>query len=247
MKISKLTLACLTPSMHSQTCGYWYTVKSNGMAHTAFGMLYSLRRWLEERGLTLAEPVPEKHGTHAYIRIEGEYGQSLVGTQKRWEAIKPTHRSIGLQNGQYVDIKFTRDEYGLVVEHKLNPNCHWRKTYDREKCSDTRATFDCNMWQKGYFAVNSRILVSERFDDFDGEETPLRILDSPDMIVKFADSLKGSTKLADWDLEDFEEGYKPTWADLEEVPPSMHIIHTDEHDRTHVYTVRLLPFNLSDE
>lgn len=149
--IDNITISCCNPSQYSQTCGYWYTVQNNGMAHTAFARLSSLKRWLEERELKPAEPFPEKHGTHAFIRVEGQYVQSLLMcSEQEWNDIKPIGESIGLQNGDYVEIKFTRDEEGNVVENKLNPNCRWRRTFDYQKCDDKRATFQPSIYDSRY-------------------------------------------------------------------------------------------------
>jgi hypothetical protein len=155
--IDNIKISCLDPSQHSQTCGYWYTVQNNGTAHTAFARLSSLKRWLEERELKPIDPFPEKNGTPAFIRVEGQYVQSLLMcSEQEWDAIKPIGESIGLQNGNYVEVKFTRDEAGNVVENKLNPNCLWRRTFDTtEPELELRfASPDCkavaSLWDAGH-------------------------------------------------------------------------------------------------
>lgn len=106
------------------------------MAHTAFRTREELQLWLSERELTLSRPIPEKLGEWAVIAIEKAYTQNLLlCSPEEWNAIEGVVRTgIGLQNGDLVETKFTREPDGTIQEIKLNPNCRWRKTFDRQQC-----------------------------------------------------------------------------------------------------------------
>lgn len=55
----KLTVISLTPEQHARTCNYWYVV--------AFTHKHHLMMWLEDRGLTLTQPLPEMQGLTASV------------------------------------------------------------------------------------------------------------------------------------------------------------------------------------
>jgi hypothetical protein len=133
-------LCCLTEEQRLKTCGYWYTVTEKALPHTAFCNAWALRRWLWERGLRLTEPLPEKRGDPACMRIDGAYSSSLADcTPEEWAGVAPVlGRGVGLQNGDYVETVFTSELDGTVREWKLNPNCKWRKVYDYSQSDERR-------------------------------------------------------------------------------------------------------------
>jgi len=111
--------------MHARTCGYWYTVTSGSMAHTAFVTLEGLERWARERGLVLpvlsepgdGESIGGEYRTESHTVLE-QFGQ-IVGEWTRT-----------LSNGDYVDAIISHDDDGVRTVHTLNPNVKTRRVFD---------------------------------------------------------------------------------------------------------------------
>ena len=139
-KINNLTLCSITQDQHKQTCGYWYLIQHNGMAHTAFATKRGLYRWLMERGLKLSEPLPVKRGVHSHQKIIGCYElNSYIISEKQWKNLPGVFAKIKkLSNGDYTEGKLTMNKSGDIVVNYLNPNCHYRKIYDYAKCDERR-------------------------------------------------------------------------------------------------------------
>lgn len=121
---SNLWLTVLTLEQHLRTCDYWYCVTESHMAHTAFKTERGLRRWLEERGLKLSEPLTPP-GTWSSQKIEGKYH---TNSHFGYEDFKDFHKLADvvcetrtLSNGDYVVAKITEGRDGRTV-HTLNPN-----------------------------------------------------------------------------------------------------------------------------
>lgn len=50
-------LSCLDQEQHERTCGYWFTVTRNAMAHTAFALKEQLEAWLVANRLKMMRPI----------------------------------------------------------------------------------------------------------------------------------------------------------------------------------------------
>lgn len=133
---SNLSVCSLDPEQHARTCNYWYTVRNEPYAHTAFNKRSSLMRWLEERGLELVQDLPEQ-GTHSYQRIEGQYRTAMHMSYDEFYALDGL-RTRALSNGQWTMAVVTTDEEGIRTVHTLNPNCKDRPVYDY---SESRVLF----------------------------------------------------------------------------------------------------------
>jgi len=119
---NSLWLNCLTAEQRERTCAYWYTVTDHGsMPHTAFRRKSSLLRWLHERGLTIAAPLPDELGTHASIKIEGGYRRQMHMDPEVFDRVIGS-RSLALSNGEYTLAVISDDSDGLRTVHTLNPN-----------------------------------------------------------------------------------------------------------------------------
>lgn len=71
------SLTCLNEEQHKETCGYWFTVRHRGMAHTAFRTVEELREWLSANDLVLGGPLPATPKTFACVALKySEEGQS---------------------------------------------------------------------------------------------------------------------------------------------------------------------------
>lgn len=121
-------LVChLTEERHRQTCGYYYTVTSQGMAHTAFRTRHGLDRWLADRGMVISGDISEP-GTFA--RITGSYR-----TASYLDDAQVLHELIGtitpvMSNGDWTLGKITRDADGITTVHHYNPNVRTRPVLD---------------------------------------------------------------------------------------------------------------------
>ena len=117
-----LHLACLTPEQKEKTCGYWYTVTSNGMAHTAFRTKAALFSWLHALDLHILDDVPVTLGEHAWMKIHGQYRREWGGdTPEAFQALPGVPVCV-LSNG------------GVRVIYVPNPNCKWRDTHNHREC-----------------------------------------------------------------------------------------------------------------
>ena len=126
---SKLAVASLTPEQHAKTCGYWYVVQNQCMAHTAFATKEHLQKWADERGLTLPE-LPANRGEHSCGDIKGSYSDAMHMDPEAFHALRPNARHVlKLSNGDYTR-GLIHDEGGHKVVHYLNPNVHEREVFD---------------------------------------------------------------------------------------------------------------------
>lgn len=128
---SHLTVCSLTPEEHAKTCNYWYTVMSGPYSHTAFTTEVGFRRWLSERGLSIAGELP-KRGTHSFQPIAGSYLENTMLDADAFEALHGNETRV-LSNGDYTLGKLTLGENGVVVVNSLNPNIHTRKVFDHRE------------------------------------------------------------------------------------------------------------------
>lgn len=138
----QLQATSLTPEQHERTCGYWFTVTSGAMAHTAFETRAGLDRWLDERGLSLADDLPEA-GTFATTRIIGEYRTESHGEflsddyrdgmgEGDFYSLCPIAAATTLSNGRYTLALITEDSDGVRTIHTLNPNVRTRVEFDNK-------------------------------------------------------------------------------------------------------------------
>lgn len=132
VEYGSLRVASLNPEQHERTCGYWYTVTSGAMAHTAFATREGLDQWLRERNLSLRNDLPAR----------GEWGVSaIVGTYRRrstmdvdeFEAIEPIIATPVMSNGAYTLGLITEDSDGVRTVHYLNPNVRSRLVFDHAR------------------------------------------------------------------------------------------------------------------
>ncbi|MBF7012555.1 hypothetical protein QUC32_23180 [Novosphingobium resinovorum] len=128
----RLHVACLTKDQHRQTCGYWYTVTSNSTPHTAFRTPAALLRWLEDRGLSLASPLPEDCGVHASISIDGAYRTASHMSYDEFYRTGGFHTRL-MDNARYTRAIISEDADGLRTVHHLNCNCRERPAYGHEE------------------------------------------------------------------------------------------------------------------
>ena len=131
---NRLTVGTLTPEQHAKTCGYWYVVQHQHMAHTAFATLKGLQQWAEERGLTL--PQMADKGTWSWGDIQGSYSDESHMSREDFEALRPSARhAVTLSNGNYTRA-LIHDENGHKVVHYCNPNVRDRETFDYFKARE---------------------------------------------------------------------------------------------------------------
>ena len=131
-----LWLCCLTPEQHSHTCGYWYAVTVGHTAQKAFARSEALLHWLEERGLSLSDVLPEP-GKHQAQRIIGSYGEEMHGSYDDVMGREGVETRT-LSNGDYT-LCIIDDQSGIKCEHYLNPNCRRRPVFDYHT---TRAVYN---------------------------------------------------------------------------------------------------------
>ena len=133
---SNLTLVQPMPEHAARTCGpYWYLIMSHGTSTKAFCRRESFLKWLEERGLSLSEPLV-KQGVHAYQKIIGEYKERSYMADNALDSIKAVVESRQLSNGKYTLTKIT-DEGGTRTVHYLNTNVKSRIEYDYQESRRT--------------------------------------------------------------------------------------------------------------
>jgi hypothetical protein len=123
-----LSLATYDESMRERHGSNWCAVQSDHRAHVAFRKPRSLMRWIEERGLSLSDPLPAE-GLYSYQRLIGSYREtshcsydvfySLIGKRTRT-----------LSNGSFTMAIITIDADGLQTVHTLNCNLADRPVYD---------------------------------------------------------------------------------------------------------------------
>lgn len=123
---SDFWLDCLDPEFHRQTCGYWYTITSGSMAHTAFVTSKDLMAWLEKRGLRLSDELPTERGTYKSIYIEGTYRRASYMNVGAFRAVVPLLKIAELENARYTLGKVTQDADGFRTVHYLNINVSQR-------------------------------------------------------------------------------------------------------------------------
>ena len=63
-------LTALTPDIHANTCGYWYTITNHATPHTAFKTKEELTAWLYENKLALTQDLPEEKGVFMGQRLK---------------------------------------------------------------------------------------------------------------------------------------------------------------------------------
>lgn len=112
-----LDVYCIDLAYHLKTCGYWYLVKENNAAHTAFRTKEALIAWLDMLGLKLDSELPEEIGTFKRINITGEYCTKTVSdiTGLAGEAI------YHLSNADYTTGMLFSDN-GLMTISYVGPN-----------------------------------------------------------------------------------------------------------------------------
>ena len=128
-----LRLYALTGEQHSNTCGYWYTVQRDNMAHTAFRTKAAVLAWLNALGLKLDGELPDKRGEHASFIIEGEYRrESVMCSPDAWSKLPGIPVPV-LSNGSYTTGKLD-DEEGVRVLYVPNCNCKWIDKHEHRAC-----------------------------------------------------------------------------------------------------------------
>lgn len=137
---SNLCAASLTAGQHERTCGYWFTVTSGALAHTAFATRAGLDHWLAERALALEKALPEA-GTHGFTRIIGEYrtaswGEFLDDDPRlgmgpgAFYSLHPIAATAEMDNANYT-LALITEEDGVRVINFLNCNVRSRVIFDR--------------------------------------------------------------------------------------------------------------------
>lgn len=143
MEYTNLHAASLTTEAHERTCGYWYTVTSGAMAHTAFATRHGLDRWMRERGLSLERELPAQGewgtspivGTYrerAYLGDADEFAAMLRGLEGRPDYGDSRARPITtavLSNADYTLGLITEGADGVRTVHYLNPNVRDRLVF----------------------------------------------------------------------------------------------------------------------
>lgn len=125
---SNLYLQTLDARRHERTCGYWYTVMSNGMSHVAFATRDQLLSWMAERGLNLTAELPEQ-GVASGQAIAGSYRESFSPHSLGFDAIDGV-RTREMSNGRWTAATITRDGEGVRTVHSVGPNCRARLEFD---------------------------------------------------------------------------------------------------------------------
>jgi hypothetical protein len=125
---SSLSFARFDQTMRKRHGNYWCVVESECRAHTAFRTPSGAMRWMQERGLTLSEPVTEE-GPYSYQRLIGSYREALHCSYDVFYSLVGT-RTRAVSNGSYTMAIITNDEDGLRTVHTLNCNCADRPVYD---------------------------------------------------------------------------------------------------------------------
>jgi hypothetical protein len=153
---SHLYATSLTPGFHEQTCGYWFTVTSGAMAHTAFATRAGLDRWLTERGLSLEHDIPDysdpavipsrDNWREGVTRVTGQYLTMMHGefspaednpyrmTEGDWPPANPVLATAAMSNGDYTLALITGED-GVRTVHTLNPNVKTRVVFDRRNAA----------------------------------------------------------------------------------------------------------------
>lgn len=125
-----LHVCVLNRAHHERTCGYWYTVTSRGMAHTAYARRESLLQWAEDRGLSFAKEVVEADGVVIhFMQVKGSYREAMHMDRAVFDAIVGKEIRV-LSNGDYTLGKVSVDADGLRTVHSLNPNVRDRPVFD---------------------------------------------------------------------------------------------------------------------
>jgi hypothetical protein len=125
---SCLSFVKFDPDMRERGGNYWCGVQSDHRAFRAFRTPGSSMRWLQERGLTLSEPVTEE-SPYSYQRLIGSYREALHCSYDVFYSLVGT-RTREMSNGSYTMAIITNDEDGLRTVHTLNCNCADRPVYD---------------------------------------------------------------------------------------------------------------------
>lgn len=134
-KIDRLTLTQVTSDIANQTCGpYYYLVQLNHGPHKAFRTESGLRRWMDERGLALTQPLAPK-GEFRYQPISGAYVDCMMMDQDKFDAMRADFETRQLSNGSYTLAKVIRVD-GVSHVHYLNPNCRCRVVFDFQESCD---------------------------------------------------------------------------------------------------------------
>jgi hypothetical protein len=128
---SNLSFARFDRTMRERHGNYWCAIESDCRAHTAFMSPGSSMLWLEERGLTLSEPVPYE-GPHIYQRLNGSYREALHSSYDVFYSLVGT-RTREMSNGKYTMAIITHDDDGLRTVHTLNCNLADRPVYDYDE------------------------------------------------------------------------------------------------------------------
>ena len=122
----------LTAEQHARTCNYWYVVRTDGTAHTAFRTLRGLLAWCKTHGL----PEPVGIGGHAAtVELKGAYQEEMYMDRESFDAIQGKH-IIKLSNGSYTLGKVTSDTNGVCTVHYCNPNVCNRPHFNHQDCQN---------------------------------------------------------------------------------------------------------------
>ncbi len=116
-----LHVTALNQEQHDRTAGYWYTVKCGALAHTAFRTQGELSQWLSERGLALADVLPETIGEWAHATVIGRYRSNMDRDRDRFEALVPMLVTTVWDNAELVPAKITEED-GIRTVHYMNVN-----------------------------------------------------------------------------------------------------------------------------
>lgn len=140
----KLTWRSLDPEQHERTCGYWYLVKQDNYAHTAFRTREAFLAWAALYNLTVDADAVPLAGTYAYGRISGQYRRTAhigvarnthvagdyVGGYDEFFALEGDRIRL-TDNGEITLGIVTTDADGIRNVHHLNCNMRDRPKFER--------------------------------------------------------------------------------------------------------------------
>lgn len=107
---------------------YWYLLHRGAFSYKAFVHRASLLRWLEERGLTLSEPLPE-HGSSRQLKVVGTFREVAHSDAHSFSLIQGSE-TRQLNNGDYTKAIITTDGDGVNTVHYMHPSNDSRIVYD---------------------------------------------------------------------------------------------------------------------
>jgi hypothetical protein len=112
---------------------YRYLITNGATSRTAYETKQGLMRYLEERGLTLAEELPQDSTKTHSMGIKGAYIDEMHMDYNEFYGLRDGALVVTktLSNGDYT-LALITEESGTRTVHSLNPNCI-RYEFDHHK------------------------------------------------------------------------------------------------------------------